>query len=59
MFVPLAFVHLTYTKGKFKEAEPLYEKLQKAQEKYLGPDHEDVAATLNIRAFVLLKQVRH
>lgn len=46
------------TQGKYAEAEPLYEKCQVIQEKALGPEHPELAATLNNRAGVLEAQVR-
>ncbi|CAN0382120.1 unnamed protein product [Ectocarpus sp. 8 AP-2014] len=39
--------------GKYAEAEPLYERLQAIQEKVLGPEHPDVATSLNNRAGLL------
>ena len=40
------------------EAEPLYERSQAIQEKALGPEHPDVAQSLNNRAGLLESQVR-
>ncbi|CAM9762259.1 unnamed protein product [Ectocarpus sp. 8 AP-2014] len=45
--------------GKYAEAEPLYERSQAIQEKVLGPEHPDVATSLNNRAWLLESQVRH
>ncbi|CAM9971540.1 unnamed protein product [Ectocarpus sp. 8 AP-2014] len=45
--------------GKYAEAEPLYERSQAIQEKVLGPEHPDVATSLNNRASLLESQVRH
>ena len=39
--------------GKFAEAEPLYERSQVIREKVLGPEHPDVAQSLNNRAGLL------
>ncbi|CAN0570478.1 unnamed protein product [Ectocarpus sp. 12 AP-2014] len=36
--------------GKYKEAEPLYERSQEIREKVLGPEHPDVAQSLDNRA---------
>ena len=44
--------------GKYKQAEPLYERSQAIREKALGPDHPHVAAVLSNRASLLRKQVR-
>lgn len=44
--------------GKYAEAEPLYERSQAIREKILGPDHPDVAQSLNNRAELLVAQVR-
>lgn len=40
------------------EAEPLYERCQAIDEKVLGPEHPELAKTLNNRAVLLNKQVR-
>ncbi|CAB1113143.1 unnamed protein product [Ectocarpus sp. CCAP 1310/34] len=45
--------------GKYAEAEPLYERSQAIQENVLGPEHPDVGTSLNNRALLLEKQVRH
>ncbi|CAB1119264.1 unnamed protein product [Ectocarpus sp. CCAP 1310/34] len=42
--------------GKFTEAEPLYGRSQAIQEKVLGPEHPDVATSLNNRAGLLRAQ---
>lgn len=44
--------------GKYTEAELLHERLQALREKVLGPEHPDVAASLNNRAFLLMGKVR-
>ncbi|CAN0431038.1 unnamed protein product, partial [Ectocarpus sp. 13 AM-2016] len=44
--------------GKYIEAEPLYERSQAIREKVLGPEHPDVATTLNNRALLFGRQVR-
>ncbi|CAN0549492.1 unnamed protein product [Ectocarpus sp. 12 AP-2014] len=38
------------TQGKYDKAEPLYERSQAIREKVLGPEHPDVAQSLNNRA---------
>lgn len=43
--------------GKYAEAEPLYERSQAIQEKALGPEHPDLAKSLDNRAVLLQKQV--
>lgn len=44
--------------GKYEEAEALFERSQAAREKVLGPDHLDVAESLNNRAGLWTAQVR-
>lgn len=44
--------------GRYAEAEPLYERSQAIREKILGPEHPDVATSLNNRAILLQRQVR-
>lgn len=44
--------------GNYAEAEPLYEQSQAVFEKVLGPDHPEVATSLNNRAVLLEAQVR-
>lgn len=44
--------------GKFDEAERLYERGQGIRERVLGPDHPDVADSLNNRADLLERKVR-
>lgn len=44
--------------GKFAEAEPYYRSSLATREKVLGPEHSDVASSLNNWAGSLLKQVR-
>ena len=48
----------TAFQGKYNEAEPLYERSQAIREKVLGPEHPDVAQSLNNRALLLKAQVR-
>lgn len=43
--------------GKYDDAEPLYERSHAIREKVLGPEHPDVAESLNSRAVLLEKQV--
>ncbi len=50
--------HIPCTQGKYAEAEPLYERSQAIREKVLGPEHPDVAQSLNNRAGLLRSQVR-
>eukprot|EP00752_Nemacystus_decipiens_P009200 g8218.t1 len=45
--------------GKYTEAEPLYERCQAIQEKVLGPEHPDYAATLHGRAWLLESQGKY
>ena len=44
--------------GKFAEAERLYERCQGIEDKVLGPEHPDLATTLDDRANLLQSQVR-
>ena len=44
--------------GKYAEAEPLYKRSQALLEKTLGPEHLDVAESLNRKARVLEMQAR-
>lgn len=44
--------------GKCAEAEQLLRQAQAMREKALGPEHPDVAASLNYRARLLKAQVR-
>ena len=46
------------TQGKHAESEALYEQTQANREKLLGPEHPDVATTLNDLAGLLERQVR-
>ncbi|CAM9481721.1 unnamed protein product, partial [Ectocarpus sp. 12 AP-2014] len=41
---------------KYTEAEQLYERSQAIREKVLGPEHPDVATSVNNRAWLLCKQ---
>ncbi|CAN0367181.1 unnamed protein product [Ectocarpus sp. 6 AP-2014] len=45
--------------GKYAEAETLYERSRAIQEKVLGPEHPDVATSLNNRALLLQSQGRY
>eukprot|EP00752_Nemacystus_decipiens_P007809 g6974.t1 len=45
--------------GKYSEAEPLYERCQAIEEKALGPEHPDLAITLNNRAQLLESQGKY
>ena len=49
---------LAVFQGKYDEVEPLYERSQAIREKVLGPEHPDVAQSLNNRAALLQAQVR-
>lgn len=44
--------------GKYAEAEPLYERATKVLQTALGPDHPNVATSLNNWAGLLKGQVR-
>ena len=46
------------SQGKLDEADRLYLRCIEIQEKALGPDHPEVAASLNNRAGLLQAQVR-
>ncbi|CAM9130011.1 unnamed protein product [Ectocarpus sp. 8 AP-2014] len=50
---------LSYTQGKYAEAEPLFERATEIWEKALGPDHPTVANALNNRAGLLYKQGKY
>jgi CHAT domain-containing protein/tetratricopeptide (TPR) repeat protein len=47
-----------YEKGRYAEAEPLYKRSLAIREKALGPDHPDVAASLNNLALLYDQQGR-
>ncbi len=47
------------TQGQYAEAEPLYKRSLAIQEKALGPDHPDVATTLNNLAEIYRNQGRY
>ena len=47
-----------FSQGKYDKAEPLYERCQAIQEKVLGPEHPNLATTLNNRARLFVEQVR-
>ncbi|CAM9733325.1 unnamed protein product [Scytosiphon promiscuus] len=49
----------TAFQGKYEEAEPLYERSQAIREKVLGPEHPDVAESLNNRALLLDEQGKY
>lgn len=49
---------LIAAQGKHAEAEEIYERVQATQEKTLGPEHQEVANSLNRRAVMLINQVR-
>ena len=44
--------------GRYKDAEPLSKRCQAIREKALGPEHPDVAVTLNNRGALYQAQVR-
>lgn len=51
---PLIFSYLPITfQGMYSEAEPLYERPLAVREKVLGPEHPDVATTLDNRVVLL------
>jgi tetratricopeptide (TPR) repeat protein len=50
-----AAVGLYYEQGKYAEAEPLYQRALKIDEKALGPDHPKVAAIAENLARTLRK----
>ncbi|CAB1113194.1 unnamed protein product [Ectocarpus sp. CCAP 1310/34] len=50
---------LLQLEGKYDDAEPLYERSQAIREKVLGPEHLDVAQSLNNRAALLHKQGKY
>ena len=47
------------SQGKYDYAEPLYERSLAIREKALGPEHPDVAQSLNNLAGLLRAQVRN
>ncbi|CAM9457830.1 unnamed protein product [Ectocarpus sp. 12 AP-2014] len=49
----------SHRQGKYSEAKPLHEKAQAIQEKLLGPEHPDVATSLNNRAELLTAQGKY
>lgn len=56
---PLAYTSpLRVVQGKYAEAAPHFERSLAIREKALGPEHPDVAQSLNDRAGLLLTQVR-
>ena len=63
--VPLPYATLLTTttrvvamQGNHGDAKPLYERSLAIREKVLGPDHPDVASSLNNLAMLLNNQVR-
>ena len=48
---------LPVSKGKFTESEPFYERALAINEKALGPEHPDMASSLNNLAGLLSSQV--
>ena len=50
--------HLVAAQGDYEGAKPLYERSLAIREKVLGPDHPDVASSLNNLAMLLANQVR-
>ena len=50
--------HLVAAQGDYEGAKPLYERSLAIREKVLGPDHPDVAGSLNNLAMLLYNQVR-
>lgn len=48
-----------FDRGRYTEAEPMAESALSIRERLLGPDHPDVAATLNVMAVVNLLQGRY
>lgn len=53
----LHFTYFNSLQGKYDEAGPLYERSLAIREKTLGPDHPDVAESMNNRAVLLDNQV--
>ena len=49
----------TETQGKYEEAEPLYQRALAIKEKALGPDHPDVATSLNNLALLYKAQGKY
>ena len=54
----LVSVYSITFQGDYAEAAPLYPRAAEIREKMLGPDHQDVATTLNNWALLLRDQVR-
>lgn len=54
----ITFDYLLAPQGKFDEAGPLYERSLTIRVDALGPNHPDVAESLNNRAGLLKSQVR-
>jgi tetratricopeptide (TPR) repeat protein len=50
---------LRYSQGRYADAEPLYKRSLAIREKTLGPDHEDVATSLNNLAELYRSQERY
>lgn len=56
--MPLPYASFLVSQGKYAEAEPLNERSQAIRENVLGPEHSDVANSLNNRAKLFASQVR-
>ena len=54
---PILLSNAYYCQGKYAEAEVLYKRCQAIREKVLGPEHPDLASTLQSRASLLHTQV--
>lgn len=54
----VAALYTTEFQQRYAEADALYERCQKIEEKVLGPDDPSLATTLNNRGSLLEKQVR-
>ena len=54
----LLFVLYRFFQGNYDEAGRLYERSRAIREETLGPDHPDVAQSLNNQAQLLREQVR-
>ena len=59
VFSIIVFAYTPFAlQGKYDEAGQLYDRSLAIREKALGPDHPDVAQSLNNRALLLEDQVR-
>ncbi len=56
---PLSIASLYYDQGKYAEAEPLNQRALAIWEKALGPEHPDVARSLNNLAMVYTDQGKY